>query len=225
MLARGSQHIAAYYGNANSVLDLIFFVIIIIISLLRVIARASHRSEYARSEASTTNTTIAGPRRRCGTCGSVMMVPNSRFCPICGAPFFIALPTANPEPSQTGIGGVIAQNLQPPPQQESKVLSPVRKAKAASQRTCMVCELTLAAGDSLAYCPHCGNPAHSVHLLEWLHVKDYCPMCHQHLDEREIKQQMDYVKNIGTEGGDADSRDEKRIGKRTRFKRPSSSSS
>lgn len=55
----------------------------------------------------------------------------------------------------------------------------------------MVCDLRLNSADEILHCPHCGNPAHKDHLLEWLHVKRSCPICGQHLDENELRAQLD----------------------------------
>jgi predicted RNA-binding Zn-ribbon protein involved in translation (DUF1610 family) len=52
---------------------------------------------------------------------------------------------------------------------------------------CMVCGLNLQPSDQVAYCIHCGNAAHKVHLLEWIHVKGQCPVCGQHLNEEDIE--------------------------------------
>ena len=51
---------------------------------------------------------------------------------------------------------------------------------------CMICGLKFGQGDPVARCPHCGYGAHLIHMLEWLHVKDYCPVCHRHLNEGEL---------------------------------------
>jgi hypothetical protein len=53
--------------------------------------------------------------------------------------------------------------------------------------TCMICNMELKQGDLLVRCPYCGHEAHKVHMLEWLHVKDCCPVCHMHLDEKDLK--------------------------------------
>jgi hypothetical protein len=49
--------------------------------------------------------------------------------------------------------------------------------------TCMVCNQAVYSVDKTLTCPYCAGIAHKAHILEWLHVKDYCPMCHRHLDE------------------------------------------
>jgi hypothetical protein len=49
--------------------------------------------------------------------------------------------------------------------------------------TCMVCNQGVYSVDETLACPYCGSIAHKTHILEWLHVKNYCPACHMHLDE------------------------------------------
>jgi tRNA(Ile2) C34 agmatinyltransferase TiaS len=56
--------------------------------------------------------------------------------------------------------------------------------------TCIVCNSNLDSNDDLLFCPHRGRPAHKVHLLEWLHVKNRCPSCGEHIDEREISKHL-----------------------------------
>jgi hypothetical protein len=56
---------------------------------------------------------------------------------------------------------------------------------------CMVCKSGLEKTDEILFCPYCGGLAHKDHMLEWLHVKDYCPTCGRHLDVAEVKKQAD----------------------------------
>ena len=184
----------SYGSSSNAVVELFIFLIMIIISLMGSIGRSSRRRPAPRSGGSTTYTTAAGPRRVCGTCGSVMMLTSSQFCPICGAPLTLAFPAADLGSSEPEIPEATERQVSLQPA-EAKALPPAARIKATRGRTCMVCELPLEPGDTLAYCPHCGNPAHKVHLLEWLHVKNYCPMCHEHLGEMELKQQMERAKD------------------------------
>jgi uncharacterized delta-60 repeat protein len=51
---------------------------------------------------------------------------------------------------------------------------------------CMVCNLDILESDLIVRCPYCGSMAHRTHMLEWLHVKDYCPACHNHLEEENL---------------------------------------
>jgi predicted RNA-binding Zn-ribbon protein involved in translation (DUF1610 family) len=56
---------------------------------------------------------------------------------------------------------------------------------------CMVCKRGLENADEMLFCPHCGSLAHRDHLLEWLHVKNYCPSCGRHLDEATVGKEME----------------------------------
>jgi hypothetical protein len=55
---------------------------------------------------------------------------------------------------------------------------------SSSAKRCIVCNLPVTRADDVVFCPHCGNPAHKDHMLEWLHTHDYCPVCEKHLDEQ-----------------------------------------
>lgn len=100
--------------------------------------------------------------RFCSYCGAAVSVPDWKFCQNCGASLL------------TVTGEAPYSNEQ----------NKVRGDGHASR--CMVCGLNLSNDSLLAYCPHCGNSAHRTHLLEWLHVKKYCPICGQHLTEQEL---------------------------------------
>jgi hypothetical protein len=54
-------------------------------------------------------------------------------------------------------------------------------------RTCTICHMKFEQSDIVVRCPYCGYKAHKTHMLEWLHVKDYCPVCHRHVDERDLQ--------------------------------------
>ncbi len=56
----------------------------------------------------------------------------------------------------------------------------------ASQR-CIVCHQSFNKGDALLDCPSCGGKAHSIHMLEWLRTRDYCPACHAHITESTLR--------------------------------------
>jgi hypothetical protein len=47
----------------------------------------------------------------------------------------------------------------------------------------MVCNQAVYSADEILACPYCGSIAHKTHILEWLHVNDYCPACHSRLEE------------------------------------------
>ena len=51
------------------------------------------------------------------------------------------------------------------------------------QLRCMVCNLFInPAREEVVHCPYCNQPAHYIHLIEWIKVKGKCPNC-----KREIK--------------------------------------
>jgi len=55
---------------------------------------------------------------------------------------------------------------------------------------CMICNLEMKETDEVAWCPYCGNIGHKVHLLEWLHTHNSCPMCQTHLNEKILREQL-----------------------------------
>jgi predicted RNA-binding Zn-ribbon protein involved in translation (DUF1610 family) len=136
--------------------------------------RQSYPDRSGRSESSTTlirpSTVDQQPdlalgqrtSRYCSYCGATISMPNWKFCQNCGA----SLSTETAESFRSNEQGK------------------VRGDSHAGR--CMVCGLNLGNNGPVAFCPHCGNAAHRTHLLEWLHVKKYCPVCGQHLTEREI---------------------------------------
>jgi predicted amidophosphoribosyltransferase len=80
------------------------------------------------------------------------------------------------------------------PAKASLMASSVRSARAGGRMRsgiCMVCKRGLEKGDEILFCPYCGGLAHKDHMLEWLHVKDYCPTCGRHLDEAEVRKQTE----------------------------------
>jgi predicted RNA-binding Zn-ribbon protein involved in translation (DUF1610 family) len=52
---------------------------------------------------------------------------------------------------------------------------------------CTVCNLDVRKGQDIVQCPYCGNVSHKAHILEWLHVKNTCPACNEHLSESELQ--------------------------------------
>lgn len=109
-------------------------------------------------------------RERCESCGAVVIVTGRRFCPLCGAPIPL-----RPETSK------FEESAYTPP------VIPVVPEEMLRGPKCMVCQLALRRKESRLYCPFCGNAAHRVHLLEWVHVKKVCPMCGQHIQENELR--------------------------------------
>jgi uncharacterized delta-60 repeat protein len=94
----------------------------------------------------------------CPYCGAKVRIIGASFCWNCGA----------------SMGTDVEESLI---RQEGRA---VRAGK------CMVCRLDVRKSDEIAWCPRCGNIAHKIHLLEWLHVKDRCPVCGEHLMETDL---------------------------------------
>ncbi len=46
---------------------------------------------------------------------------------------------------------------------------------------CVICFLEIVEEDEIIRCPHCDNPAHKSHFLEWLKIKGFCPICKKRL--------------------------------------------
>ncbi|MFX1474242.1 MAG: RING finger protein [Promethearchaeota archaeon] len=55
------------------------------------------------------------------------------------------------------------------------------------QRQCSVCGLPIRPGQTIVFCPKCGNPAHYEHLAEWVKVKGVCPICRSRIPLRKLK--------------------------------------
>lgn len=68
---------------------------------------------------------------------------------------------------------------------------------------CIVCKKDIRGSDVATWCPHCGRPAHELHLLKYLHTHSQCLACGNHLDETELRHQLSegrtQQKNVGTE--------------------------
>jgi hypothetical protein len=95
----------------------------------------------------------------CPFCGVRVKVLNAVFCWNCGT---------SVEP---GVDGVLFRR---------------RGKKAAKAGKCMVCKSDVIEGAKAVWCPYCGGIAHEPHFREWLHVKDYCPVCSAHLNETDL---------------------------------------
>ena len=63
----------------------------------------------------------------------------------------------------------------------------IQYGKDPTETICMVCNEPVEEGAELLQCPACKGVAHRDQLLEWLHVKDYCPKCHEHIDENSFR--------------------------------------
>jgi outer membrane protein assembly factor BamB len=88
-------------------------------------------------------------------------------CPSCGAR------VEGPEAEYCSSCGASIQGVQ-------------QKRQAKTIRSCMICNLPITSEEECLRCPHCGNTAHKVHLLEWLHVKGCCPVCRMDLHEEDL---------------------------------------
>jgi hypothetical protein len=139
----------------------------------RRISTTSERSDYREPQAGPTRSVSSGESakmgrgvarddrswRYCIYCGAVIGESDWRFCANCGASI-IAPNTANQ---------IDNDNM---PREKDSI------------GNCMVCGLAIHSSEQVAYCIHCGNAAHRLHLLEWIHVKGRCPMCEQRLNEK-----------------------------------------
>jgi hypothetical protein len=105
---------------------------------------------------------VSTPRspRTCPSCGATIRFSGADFCQNCGIKL------------RTGL-----QTAQPP-------------ARGVPQGACIVCGLLLQGSGDIVTCPYCGGVAHRAHMLEWLHVKDYCPMCRRHLEVQDLQEQL-----------------------------------
>jgi predicted RNA-binding Zn-ribbon protein involved in translation (DUF1610 family) len=101
------------------------------------------------------------PTRVCTYCGTTIETNKGDFCPNCGA-------------------NTLAEGAATPIASEGKRVP-------RTMGRCMVCNLEMNKDEEALWCPFCGNQAHKAHMLEWLHVKNYCPMCHRQLDEHNYR--------------------------------------
>jgi hypothetical protein len=125
----------------------------------------TEQAEGAQEEVGTRREPASSESLRdvCSYCGVGMLRPGATFCWNCGASF----PTSD-EPAVAG--------------------GKQRKALKITGK-CMVCNLDVDSDEAVLWCPHCGNMAHKTHMLEWLHVKDYCPTCLRHLEESDLREE------------------------------------
>jgi predicted RNA-binding Zn-ribbon protein involved in translation (DUF1610 family) len=176
-------------SSTTQFLELIFsapVIIVIVFSLLLLsvgVIRRRRRLNYAlrgigtqqryetrsgRSETSAANKTIESneiplsdhKNVACPSCGKISRGANAQYCMYCGAHLGTSLGAPETRPSQV-------------------------RAKT-SKGTCIVCNLRIGKSEQIVQCPYCGNMAHRDHMMEWLHVKDYCPVCRHHIDTRDL---------------------------------------
>jgi hypothetical protein len=152
---------------------ILLFIFVIILASSRVStsrpgSRSSYRPYQTPSDASSTierQAQVVAPRLvQCKRCGASMK-QGEDYCWNCGTP--------------TRPGSATSRTPSP------------QTAKPVRSGVCMVCKRGLEKTDEILFCPYCGSLAHKDDLLEWLHVKDYCPTCGRHLDENEVKRQAD----------------------------------
>lgn len=55
------------------------------------------------------------------------------------------------------------------------------------QPNCMICRGRLQSSEQLVMCPNCLSVAHEMHLIEWLKVRNECPVCRAPLFASELK--------------------------------------
>lgn len=166
-------------GNPGSTFDFNFLLIsggaVFLIAIMGVVStirrrqvRASMRdypigrdlrqeTESVRGEAAPISTP-----RYCHNCGAEVSHPDSLYCFNCG----VRLGTF---PRST--------------------IKPIERAKIEPRvgGKCMVCGSNVESSEPILYCPHCGNAGHRAHLLQWIHLRNYCPMCGSHLNEGDLK--------------------------------------
>ncbi|WXG44604.1 MAG: hypothetical protein WED04_11320 [Promethearchaeati archaeon SRVP18_Atabeyarchaeia-1] len=143
--------------------------LITVLGILVVVSRrragASHRENAPqrdlrmRIEPQETRAVLVPPSMRCPSCGGAIEPPDSAYCVHCGTK--LQAPAA---------GNVTARQSE----------------TSSTLKGCMICGMQIKGSDIAVRCPYCGNRAHRIHMLEWLHVKDYCPVCQRHLDEQEF---------------------------------------
>jgi hypothetical protein len=110
----------------------------------------------------------------CAYCGATIMPPNSRFCWNCGASALVATREK---------AALITEQRE----------IPARTGRVMMDRpigTCLVCDLELHSSDVLAWCPHCSNAFHKVHVLEWIKIRKCCPACQERLDKKELAERL-----------------------------------
>jgi uncharacterized Zn-finger protein len=104
----------------------------------------------------------------------IIATPASDTCPYCGAG--AELPEA-----------LFCWNCGASLERDSEgVLVPREGKRATVKGKCMVCNLDIGKSDTVAWCPYCGNMAHKAHILEWLHVKNQCPVCDKKLNNEDL---------------------------------------
>jgi hypothetical protein len=161
--------------NSSIILPVAFLASVLLVALVVIVRRGGHaegapdssplpeRDYTAQNEELSKRLGENAPptvARTCPVCGE-KLATNSSYCQNCG--------------SRVGMST------------EESSTSIEMRTPAISMGTCMVCGLEIAEGEQAVWCPYCRNSAHRTHMLEWLHVKNYCPICHHHLVEHDIQ--------------------------------------
>jgi ssDNA-binding Zn-finger/Zn-ribbon topoisomerase 1 len=108
---------------------------------------------------------------RCPKCGAAEMIfPNLRTCSECGME--IVRRSSNFEVNE--------------PTKETIVPPIAAQGEAPEVGKCIVCGMSIHRGEPALYCPNCAGKAHRAHLLEYVHVKGKCPICHASIGEGEL---------------------------------------
>jgi outer membrane protein assembly factor BamB len=166
-------------GGGTNNLFLLPFVVLGVLSCLVpltfVVVRRKRRADYSRG-GSVTWTEERGVQEPYGALerATSLPIPANPVCSACGATLE---PIDAPYCWNCGSSTQPSTAVSAPPARERLDLRTGGK--------CMVCGLQLKKLDEVLSCPYCGGLAHRTHLLEWLHVKDYCPTCRSHLDEQD----------------------------------------
>lgn len=58
--------------------------------------------------------------------------------------------------------------------------------KLYSLERCIICNKEIDSLDDIAVCPHCANIAHKAEFLEWIKIKQKCPVCKKKLQAEEL---------------------------------------
>jgi predicted RNA-binding Zn-ribbon protein involved in translation (DUF1610 family) len=107
---------------------------------------------------------------KCSHHRTVTMSSKANFCPDCGSRL------------RRGSEGATPPGTEYETRQEAHVESAMEYGDK-----CMVCNLEVSEDLGVVWCPYCGNPAHRMHLIDWVHVKRSCPICGEHLDDRDLR--------------------------------------
>jgi rubrerythrin len=83
---------------------------------------------------------------------------------------------------------LVEQELRDDSKRVWRAIQKISSAVKRKDMKCVVCNLPLKKGEKLVRCPCCGNLAHKSHMLEWLHIRNYCPACSERITESELEE-------------------------------------